>query len=455
MQNNRPNQTTIRCSNCGQPYQTVVRTSIDVSQDAQGKALLLAGQLNSSQCPHCGAVNSMAVPLLYHDADKELLIALVPMELNMNKDQQERVVGDLMKTLPKENFKGYMFNPKRALTMQGLLDMVLQADGITPEMMEEQRQRVQLIQQMTEADDPTLQQLIADNDAQIDVQFLQTMSVMAQRFAQSGRPDIAEQVAQTQQVVLQFSTLGQQLAQQQADQEAVIQQVADEIEALGEEAQLEDFRDLAVRYADDDARIQALVGLIRPLFDNQFFQDFSVFIGQQPADQREKLEALRDKMLLFAQMVDQQQQSQMQQAAALLQGLINVPPEQLDQAIVESLPLIDDTFMAILSANVQEAQKRQDLNMSAKLREVYDRIVSILQRNMQPELVFLNQLLAAPTTDEAKAMLAQQGKDYGPALVEAIDAVSTMLRNQNGGQGDPRIFERLDALRQEAVTLVP
>jgi hypothetical protein len=453
MQNNGPNQTTIRCSNCGQPYQTVVRTSIDVSKDPQGKAMLLAGQLNSSQCPHCGAVNSMSVPLLYHDSEKELLIALVPMELNMNKDQQERVVGDLMKTLPKENFKGYMFNPKRALTMQGLLDVVLQADGITPEMMEQQRQRVQLIQQMTEADDATLQTMIADNDALIDVQFMQTMSVMAQRFAQSGRADVAEQIVQTQQIILQFSSFGQEMALQQANQEAMIQEVADEIEALGENAELADFRDLAVRYADDDARIQALVGLLRPLFDNHFFDDLTVYIGQQPADQRERLEGLRDKMVMFTQMIDQQQQNQMQQSAALLQGLVNVPPDQLDQAIVESLPMIDDTFMAILSANMQEAQKRQDLNMSARLRQVYDRIVAILQQNMQPELVFLNQLLAAPTTEEAKAMLAQQGKDFGPALLEAIDAVSEMLRNQNGGQGDPRIFERLDELRREAATL--
>jgi hypothetical protein len=455
MQNNGPNQTPIRCSNCGQPYQTVVRTSIDVSKDPQAKALLLAGQLNTSQCPHCGAVNSMSVPLLYHDPDKELLISLVPMELNLNKDQQERVVGDMMKTLPKENFKGYMFNPKRALTMQGLLDMVLQADGITPEMMEAQRRRVELIQQMTESDDATLQQLITENDAQIDTQFMQTMSVMAQRFAQSGRADVAEQIAQTQQVILQFSTFGQELAQQRADQEAVIQQVTDEIEALGEDAQPEDFRDLAIRYAEDDTRIQALVGLLRPLFDNQFFQELTTYIGQQPADQRERLENLRDKMLLFTQMIDQQQQSQMQQAAALLQGLVNVPAEQLDQAIAESLALIDDTFMAILSANIQKAQERQDLNMSARLRQIYDRIVAILQQHMQPELVFLNQLLGAPTTEEAKAMLAEHGKDYGPPLLDAIDAISEMLRNQNGGQADPRIFERLDVLRREAATLVP
>ncbi len=446
---NRPNQTTIRCSNCGQPYQTVVRSFIDVAEDAQGKALLLAGQLNTSQCPQCGAVNTLSVPLLYHDAGKEMLIALIPMELNMNKDQQERVVGDLMKALPKENFKGYMFNPKRALTMQGLLDMVLQADGITPEMMEAQRQRVALIQQMTESDDETLQTLISENDAQIDIQFLQTMSVMAQRFAQSGRPDIAEQIIQTQQIILQNSTVGQEMQQQQAEQEAVIEEVAREIEALGEEAEREDFLKLAMSYAESDGHIQALVGLLRPLFDAQFFQDFTLYIGQQPTEEREKLENLREKMILLTQMIDQQQQSQMQSAVQLLQGLINVPPEQLDEAIMESLPMIDDSFMAILSANLQEAQKRQDVNMSARLRQVYDRIVTMLQQNMQPELVFLNELLSAETTEQAKAMLAEQGKEFGPVLLDAMNAISDMLHSQQG-QADPRILSRLEELRREA-----
>ncbi len=446
---NRPNQTTIRCSNCGQPYQAVVRNYIDVAEDAQGKALLLAGQLNTSQCPQCGAVNTMSVPVLYHDAEKELLISLVPMELNMNKDQQERVVGDLMKVLPKENFKGYMFNPTRALTMQGLLDIVLQADGITPEMMEEQRQRVQLIQQMSESDDATLMTLITENDAQIDVQFLQTMSVMAQRFAQSGRPDIAEQIIHTQQMILQHSTVGKEMEQQQAEQEAVIEEVAREVEALGEEAERDDFFKLALSYADDESRIQALVGLLRPLFDAQFFQDFTVYIGQQPAEEREKLEALRDRMILLTQLIDQQQQSQMQSAVQLLQGLVNVPPEQLDEAIMQSLPMIDDTFMAILSSNLQEAQKRQDVNMSAKLRQVYDRIVALLQQNMQPELVFLNELLSTETFEQASAMLAEQGKEYGPALLNAMNAISEMLHAQQG-QADPRLLSRLEELRKEA-----
>ena len=121
-----------------------VDTVIDPAQDPQAKARLLTGQLNTLRCPNCGNPVTVAAPVLYHDASKELLIAFMPMELNLTKDQQEKAIGDLMRELklPQQAMKGYVFQPRRALTMQDLIEQVLQADGVTPEMMEEQRDRV-------------------------------------------------------------------------------------------------------------------------------------------------------------------------------------------------------------------------------------------------------------------------------------------------------------------------
>jgi hypothetical protein len=439
-------QTTIRCSSCGQPYPTVVRNVVDVSKDPQGKALLLAGQLNASQCPHCGAVNAVAAPLLYHDASKELLVALVPMELNMNKDQQERVVGDLMKALPKENFKGYMFNPKRALTMQGLMEMVLQADGVTPEMMEQQRQRVNLIQELVEADDETLTALIQQNDPKIDLAFLQTMGVMAQRLAQSGRPDIAERIILTQQAVVENSTVGKQVIEQQAKQEEIVEEVAREVQALGSQASRSDFLTLARKYAEDSPRLQALVGLARPVFDNQFLQELTVAIGREAAAERPKLEALRDRITELVALIDQQSQMQVQAAVNLLQAMLNMSADELDATLHESLPLINDTFMAVLTANIQEAERRKDANAITRLRQVYDQVVAVLQENMQPELVFVNQLLSAETASEAQNMLQTGIRQFGEGLLDVMDAIGEVLN----AQGEAEMVERLAELRKDA-----
>jgi uncharacterized Zn finger protein len=89
----------LNCPSCGRPINAVVETVIDAGQDPQSKARLLSGQTNNIRCPNCGNMVTVAAPLLYHDASKELLIAFVPMELNLTKDQQEKTIGDLMREL--------------------------------------------------------------------------------------------------------------------------------------------------------------------------------------------------------------------------------------------------------------------------------------------------------------------------------------------------------------------
>ncbi len=93
-------------------------------------------------------------------------------------------------------------------------------------------------------------------------------------------------------------------------------------------------------------------------------------------------------------MVDQQQQMVVQEAAQLLQSMVNSP--DIDAAVDENMPYLDDTFMAVLSANIQEAQRAGNIQLSGRLKLVYDRVVAALRDNMQPELRFINDLLSLP-----------------------------------------------------------
>lgn len=440
-------QTAIRCSNCGQPFNAQVQTVVDVAKNPQSKAMLLNGTLNNARCPHCGAQNTLLSPILYHDPAHELLVAFVPMELNLNKEQQERIVGDMMKSLPKENFKGYMFNPKRALTMQGLVELVLAADGITPEMMAQQRERVRLAQEMVDAREDALPALVQQHDAQIDLQFFHTLALMAQRMAESGQMALAQRIMQAQARIAELSTFGQSVLQQQAEREAVIQEVAGALEALGEQAKRSDLLDLALKYKDDDDRLQALVGIGRPAFDYGFFEELTVAIGKAPADEREDLETLRDTLLHLTQQVDRQAQQQLQEVVQLLQAMLTAP--DVDAMIAENLPMIDDMFMSVLVANIQEAERRQDLNASARLKALYERIMTIVRQTMQPELVFVNQLLSAETDEAAHALLREQAGNFGEALIETMDAVTEVLE----GQGQDALLKRLNSLRSALATL--
>ncbi len=436
----------VKCPNCGNPINAIVDTVVDAGQDPEAKAKLLSGSLNTVRCPNCGTPVTISAPLLYHDATKELLIAFVPMELNLNNDGQEKVIGDLMRELklPQQAMKAYVFQPRRALTMQNLIEQVLQADGVTPEMLEEQRARVRLIETFMQTPDDQLPALVEQNDEKIDAQFFQTITMMAQQMLAEGRPDFAEHLVQIQQIVASLSTFGQQLIENNRVQEEIVAEVAAELQQYGEAATRDDFLQLALGYADDEQRLQALVGLARPAFDYTFFQELGVKIGQAPADDRAALEVLRDRLLELTTIVDQQMQAALREAAMLLQELMEAP--DLDQAIESNLDLMDDTFMSVLAANIQEAERRGDLGNSAKLKQVYERVVSLLRENMQPELRFINDLLSTETDEQAQELLVQEIGTYGQGLLEMMSAVEQMLASR----GDSPTLQKLIFLRDQA-----
>ena len=115
---------------------------------------------------------------------------------------------------------------------------------------------------------------------------------------------------------------------------------------------------MIVRDADDDTRVQAIASLMRPALDYQFFQDLSTKIELRSGDERHKLERLRARLLELLSIIDQQTQVVLQRAADTLRVILN--SEDIDAAIRPRLEQIDDTFMAVLQANIQAANQHDD-----------------------------------------------------------------------------------------------
>ena len=440
---------TMQCPNCGTPNQATVENLIDLTRNPALKNALLSGRLNTIKCANCGVPSAVAAPLLYHDPGKELLISFVPMELNLPKEQQDRVVGDLLKQLtdsiPKESFKGYMFQPKQALTMQGLVEQILEADGVTQEMMNAQRNTVKLVEELLHAGPDKLDDLIQMHDAEINAQFFQAAMAMMQRSAEDGQQNVVNALAAIQERAAQLSTYGQELTKQAAQREAVVREVADRLRAFDEQPQTSDIVDLTIDFANDDEYLQAIVGLIRPALDYQFFQTLSQRIDQTQEAERSKLESLRNRLLELTQMADQQAQLAMQNAAQVLQAIAS--STDMDATIAEYSDLIDDTFMAVLAANIQESEKRADIQASSRLKQIYEKIVAYLQQNMQPELQLMNDLLTAESEEQAMALLADGIDQFGEDVLDIMDSVGQML----GQQGQTELAQKLAFLREAAV----
>src|SRR5690606_31387510 len=107
-------------------------------------------------------------------------------------------------------------------------------DGVTPEMMEAQRARMRLAETFMQASPDTLPELVRQHDAEIDMQFFQILTMMAQQAMQSGRPDVAQGMINLQGQLVELSTEGQRLIAENARQEETVQAVAADVQALGQ-----------------------------------------------------------------------------------------------------------------------------------------------------------------------------------------------------------------------------
>src|SRR5690606_15501370 len=124
----------------------------DLSSNPQAKESLLSGSANNFQCPNCRYQGVYPTPIVYHDPDKELLLTYFPPELHTPVTEQERTIGPLIKKvmddLPPAKRKAYLFKPQTMLTRQRLLETILEADGVTPEMMKAQQEKLLFLQQL-------------------------------------------------------------------------------------------------------------------------------------------------------------------------------------------------------------------------------------------------------------------------------------------------------------------
>ena len=92
-----------------------------------------------------------------------------------------RLVQQVIQALPPEQRKGYLFTPQAVLTLQGLVDRILDADGITAEVREAQRAKAALLQQFFTADDAELAELVKEHDSELDYAFFDMLTARPRR----------------------------------------------------------------------------------------------------------------------------------------------------------------------------------------------------------------------------------------------------------------------------------
>lgn len=440
-------QTTIACPRCKQMIPANVEQLFDVTADPQAKQRLLSGQSNYARCQFCGYEGRLATPVVYHDNEKELLLTFFPPELALPLNEQEKMIGPLIKQvtdrLPPEKRKGYLLSPQANLTFESMMETILGKDGITPEMIKGQQERVQFMERLMQVTSKDVRsELIKQNEKIIDEQFFALFSRIAQSALASGQEQVARGLIDIQTQLLEETAYGRQLKESVGELEAAQQVLQDAGQNLTREKLL-DF----VLESKTDARIRAYVSLARPGMDYVFFQNLTEKIEKASGEEKNRLEGIREKLLQFTNEVDRQMEQRIKQAQQFVEALL--AQEDIEKATQENLDGFSQEAVDMVNQMLRQASEQNDYTRMGKLQKM----AQVLQAASAPppEVAFIEQLIQAPDDAGIEKMLADNDAMVNQQFVDALSGLAAQMESQGDNPETKAMAERLDQVYRVAL----
>lgn len=436
--------TQLTCPNCGFPYSAEVHQLVDARRTPELKQRLLNGTLNVAVCPQCGAGGQMTTILVYHDPEYQMLLVYLPHEMHLSEVERERMIGrmsqEVLNHTPPEERKAYMLQPQTILNMQTFMEKVLETEGVTKEMIERQKKQAELLRDLIRADKDVQDYFLKEKGSLID----ETFFAMLQQYL-----DAATQMNDEKQLIplinlrarlMTETAVGQRIEQQQM----AVHQMSREAKAQGGlSPQL--LAKHVIAHADDEGIVQSLVMVGQGALRYEFFNELSAEIEKLEKEQNlaaaQRLQVIRDDLL---QMVDEMQNASrqmMEGAMAVLNQILAAPDVQ--QAVEENVEALDEAFMYLLAARMQEAEQKGNDEELRRLTAVQDAIGQMVEQQYPPEVLLLNNLVQATSEAEQTQLLDENRGLLSPELVQVIDQVITQA--QEGSQAE--LVGRLQSIR--------
>jgi hypothetical protein len=368
----------VACPSCQTPIRVGVINFIDANEQPQLKSILVGGRLNSAQCTACGAPISLAAPLVYHDATKQFCFVHIPQQLMASAKgaEVERFVGSitgmLMQSLPAELPKGYLLSPRKFLTMQTLIEAVLEGDGITKEMMATQRKRIEIISQLLEGmsiSDAALLDALQANQADIDDEFKSTLAAFVDASAMSGDQEGMAQLAALQAKVTQFIGGDATIAY-----ELLIEQL---------------------RTAPDDDAVRVLMQTNQETIDYTFFDIFNakILAAQDAEDENTAttLSSLRARILALYEEIQANLEAAYTRAGQILDAVF--ASEDMTATLTAHLSELDEVFDILLDGQRTMAERAGDDAAVARLTEIIALTAQVKDAALTPDARAVRALL--------------------------------------------------------------
>ena len=444
-------QTQVSCPQCRQPVQANIEQLFDVTADPGAKQRLLGGTSNVIRCPHCGFQGRLPTPIVYHDNEKELLLTYFPPEMGMPLNEQEKTFGPLIQKvterLPAEKRKAYLFKPQANLTYDSMVETILGKDGITPEMIKEQQERVTLIERLIQASGADVRsEIIKQNLPLMDEQFFALFSRLAQSAMAGGQEPVAKQMTAIQKQLLEETEFGRGLKESYGELDAA----SKALQEAGQNLTREKLLDLVIA-APNEARIRAYVSLARNGMDYTFFQNLTEKIDATKGEEKKRLEDLRENLLDYINEVDRQLEERFKQAQAFVEQLLE--QDDVAKATRENLDGFTQEAVDAVNQMLRQASEKNDYARMGKLQKMAE----VLQEASAPppEVAFIEQLLEAAEQAAVEKLLAENEELVNENFMSTLSGLMAQLEAQSqsaqGGAQAKELSEKLNSVYKTAL----
>jgi len=426
------------CPQCRQPVVAEIDQLFDMTVDPRAKQKLLSGTANFINCPTCGYEGNLSTPIVYHDPDKELLLTYFPPDLGLPVNEQEKMVGPIiskvMENLPQEKRKGYLFNPKTMLTMQTMIEKILEGDGITKEMLDAQQKKAKLIERLVLASPESQLEIIKEEEDQIDEEFFALLSRLIQLTSNQGDQNGVQKLSELQKTLVENTKAGREIEEKTKEIDAAMKSLQ---EASEDGLTREKLLDLIVE-APSETRLSMLVSLARQGLDYQFFELLTNMINETDGEERQRLETKREKVLDMTREMDQALQEEMTKARKQLDEIMD--SSDIEQAMRNNLESITDYFVEIVRSEQELAKRTGDLGKIEKLQQISKVIDEVTAP--PPEIQLIEQMLSFESDQELDQFFTVNKEKITTEFLQLMNNVIV----QSEQQGQPK--ELIDRLQK-------
>jgi hypothetical protein len=434
-------KTRINCPNCRQPVIADIDQLFDLGVDPAIKQRFLSGAFNIVVCKACGYQGSVATPIVYHDPSKELLLTYFPPEMGLPVNEQERIVGPNItkatNNLPQEKRKAYLLRPQTMLTLQSMIEKILEADGITKEMILAQQQRMNLLQKLMNSTTEKIEEIAKAEDAQLDNDFYNLLNRLIETSLASGDQNSGAKLSELQKKLLPITTFGQKIQEQSKEVEKALQK-------FGKNLTREKLLDVIIQ-APNDTQLSVMVSMARPGMDYAFFQQLSEKIDRAKETEKGQLLELRAKLLEMTRVIDQQVEANMARARKILDALVQ--SANIKETTLQNLPAVDEYFIQVFNEAMENARKKADLEKISRLKQVEEVLEQVSAP--PPEIGLIEELL--DNVDES-IMMKKLEANKEKITAEFMELLTTLVSRTEGSE-DVELSNRMQQLYRLALQM--